>query len=255
MKLISIIIATYNASATLRQCLDSIIPQLDDECELIIIDGCSKDNTNNIIASYGDKIAYTVSEKDNGVYDAWNKGIIKAQGKWIMFVGADDMLLPNAIKTYLSNISSKPDIQEYDYICAQNEFVDHNGKLLKLMGEKPAWNVMRRTMAAAHVASLHNKKNLFDTIGTYNLRFNICADYELLLRKKEKLKSLFIDAHIARMKIGGMSFTSKAIVETYKIRRLHHSIPNVANECLFIRDWLAFKFFVFRKSLLGGKMS
>lgn len=98
---ISIIIATWNAAKTLRRCLDSIVSQLTDETELILIDGGSKDETNEIIDSYGDKIAVHVSEPDKGIYDAWNKGVMVAKGDWMMFMGADDVLLPDAIKNYM----------------------------------------------------------------------------------------------------------------------------------------------------------
>ena len=248
---ISIIIATYNAAKTLRTCLDSIVPQLTDETELILVDGKSKDETNDIIGSYGSKVAVHISEPDKGIYDAWNKGVKAATGEWVMFVGADDVLLPNALNEYLKVIHATEDICSYDYICAHNEYVDMRGKQLKLLGGKPQWSKMRRGMVAAHVASLHNRTNLFGTVGGYNLDFRICADYELLLRKKDKLRYLFIPAHIARMKVGGMSFSTKAIIETYKIRRLHHSLPFLLNELYLLRDWAAYKSFIFRKSVKG----
>lgn len=252
---ISIVIATWNAAETLRTCLNSIVPQLTDETELVIIDGGSKDATNDIIASYGDKLAYTISEKDEGIYDAWNKGVKAAKGKWVAFIGADDVLLPNAINTYLDCIHGKADIDTYDYICAHNEYVDMNGKLLKILGEEPKWSAMRKMMPAAHVASLHNKHNLFEMTGGYCLDFKICADYEMLIRKRENLKYLMLDARIARMKVGGMSFSTKAIKEVYRIRKKHHSVPGLVNVLLFLRDWIAYKLFIFRKALGGLSLS
>lgn len=247
MKKISLVIATYNAAKTLRICLDSIVPQLTGDTELILVDGGSKDGTNEIIDSYGEKVTVHISEPDKGIYDAWNKGVKVAKGDWVMFVGADDILLPNAVEAYLTTLSKTPDMDSYDYICAHNEYVDIKGKLLKILGEKPVWSKMRRSMVAAHVASLHNRYRLFETIGDYNLDFRICADYELLMRKKSGLKSIFINTHIARMKAGGISFSNKAIVEAYKIRRLHHSLPPVINELFFFRDLAGYNFFVLRK--------
>ena len=253
-KKISIIIATYNAAKTLGRCLDSIVPQLTDETELILVDGSSEDETNKIIDSYGKKVAVHICEPDKGIYDAWNKGVKAANGHWVMFIGADDILLPNAIETYLATLSKTPDIASYDYICAHNEYVDMKGKLLKILGESPTWSKMRRAMVAAHVASLHNRHSLFETIGDYNLDFKICADYELLLRKKNKLKALMLPMHIARMAVGGMSFSTKAIIEAYKIRKLHHSLPPMINELLFLRDWIAYKIFIFRKTFQGNTL-
>lgn len=245
-KTISIIIATYNAGKTLQQCLNSIASQKSKEIELLIIDGQSTDNTLDIISSNKSIIDFHISEPDKGIYDAWNKGIQKATGEWIMFVGADDILLPSALTQYINLINKTPEINTYDYICANNEFVGEDGKILRIMGEAPSWNKMKRYMAAAHVASLHNKRNLFEKIGLYNLNFKICADYELLIRKGNKLKYLFQPIHIARMKVGGMSFSTKAIIETYFIRKEHHSVSSLFNLLLFLRDWLGFKIFTLR---------
>ena len=241
MKIISIIIATYNADKTLKRCLDSIVPQLTNECELILVDGGSKDNTNEIIDSYGDKIAVHISEPDKGIYDAWNKGARLSSGKWVGFIGADDVLLPNAVNSYLQVIKSTRDIDSYDYICAHNEYADKDGNILQVIGAPAEWSKMRRGMVAAHVASLHNKYNLFETIGGYDLQFHICADYDLLLRKRDKLKSLFIDTTIARMQTGGMSFSVAALKEAFHIRPKNHSINMIENISLYLWYWMLFK--------------
>lgn len=244
---ISIIIATYNAEKTLQKCLGSIIPQLTEQTELIIVDGASKDSTNEIISFNKKNVAYTISEPDKGIYDAWNKGINVARGKWIAFIGADDILLPDAIDNYLRFIRNTNDIDSYDYICAHVEYVDKSGKLLKVLGMEPQWCNMRKFMAPAHVASLHNKKNLFEMIGDYDFQnYRICADYELLLRKKDKLKYIMLPTHIAQMEIGGMSFSTKAIKETFLIRRKHHTVSLFFNVLLFIKDWVAYKSFLLR---------
>lgn len=251
--LISIVIATWNAEKTIKNCLDSIVSQLSEEIELIVIDGGSTDSTPCIIKSYGRKISYFISERDKGVYDAWNKGIMVARGRWIAFVGADDVLIPGALNEYLKVIHSELNIDSYDYICAHNEFVDMNGKVLKVVGEAPKWSLMRRRMPAAHVASLHNKASLFNEIGMYDLTFKICADYELLLRKKNNLKYFFMESHIARMRVGGISFSVRAIKETFYIRKKHQSVNFFFNVLLFFRDIALFEFFILRNKILGGR--
>lgn len=245
---ISLIIATFNAAKTLKRCLESIVPQLTEQTELLLIDGGSKDSTNDIINSYGDKIAVHISEPDKGIYDAWNKGVRHAQGKWICFIGADDILLPDAIETFLNVIRSTANIDSYDYICAHNEYVDDKGNVIQVIGEPAEWNKMRKSMVAAHVASLHNKQNLFETIGGYDLQFHICADYDLLLRKRDKLKSLFVNHNIARMQTGGMSFSVAALKETYKIREKNHSVSLLENIILYSWYWLLFKTYNLRHS-------
>lgn len=243
---ISIIIATFNADKYLQNCLNSIIPQLNSNCELIIIDGASKDDTVNIIERNSEFIKFTISEPDKGIYDAWNKGIKASNNEWIMFIGADDELLPGAINKYLTLLKSN-DLSSYDYISAQNEYVHEDEKLIKLLGNGADWKLMKKGNSAAHVASLHSKKNLFEKVGYYNLDFKICADYEILLRKKDSLKSYFLKERIAKMKVGGMSFSVKAIKESYEIRKLHKTITPLFNNVLFFRDYFAYKLFKLRK--------
>jgi glycosyltransferase involved in cell wall biosynthesis len=245
---ISIIIATFHAGKHLQNCLNSIIPQLKDTIELIIIDGGSKDNTVEVIKKNQQYVTKWISEPDKGIYDAWNKGIKVANGEWIMFIGADDELLPDAISKYLDLLNSK-DFSSFDYISAQNDFINEDHQILKLVGKGAIWSLMRKGNSAAHVASLHHKKNLFDKVGFYNLDFKICADYEILLRKKHNLKSYFLQLKIAKMKVGGMSFSTKAINESYEIRKLHNTIPPVFNLILYFRDYFAFQLFKLRKSV------
>jgi len=91
--LISIIIVVYNAGTVLEKTLLSIFNQKHDNTELILIDGASRDNTLEIIKKYENKIAYWISEPDNGIYDAMNKGAKIALGKYLYFLGAGDILL------------------------------------------------------------------------------------------------------------------------------------------------------------------
>lgn len=254
IKQISIIIATYNASTTIKKCLESIASQKTDECELLIIDGNSSDDTIDIVKSYGVLVDYFISEPDLGVYDAWNKGIKVSKGKWIMFIGADDILLPIAIDSFLDILKHNIEAKEVDYICAKNEYVDKNGKLLRILGSEPLWNKMRKMNVVAHVASLHNKNSLFNEIGSYDINFKICADYELLLRKGNKLKYLFIPNHIARMAVGGVSFSTKAIIESYYVRAKHHSLNPLSNMLLFLITWFAYILFVVRKKCIGAEL-
>ena len=244
--LFSIISATYNAATTLNDLVQSILPQKTENVELIIVDGGSTDDTVNIIKSYGSIVDYYITEKDNGIYDAWNKGIKVAKGQWIMFVGADDVLLPNTIENYNQLILNCKD-KDVDYISGKVCYVNDNGKIMKLLGSECSWNKMRKGMCAAHVASLHNS-NLFDEVGLYDLKFKICGDYELLLRKKEKLKSLFLNKTVAQMKSGGMSFSFAAIIETYQIRKTRQSLSRIQNVFIFIRDIVGYYLFRLKHS-------
>ena len=146
-KLISIIIATYNAGSTLESCLKSIIAQKNDLIELLIIDGKSSDNTLKIVNAYRNQIDIFISEKDKGIYDAWNKGIVLANGQWIMFIGADDILYSDVLEGYIDFIRLNGDrVNRMDLITAKSEYVDLKGELIKIIGEPYVWNRYRRNM-------------------------------------------------------------------------------------------------------------
>ncbi len=245
--LITIIIATYNAGKTLERCLQSIILQKTKDVELIIIDGTSYDDTLEIINKYSQYVDKFISEKDDGIYDAWNKGIAIAKGEWIMFIGADDELLPDALLMYERCLNETKDVKTYDYICAHNDYITSDGRFIKKIGNAPVWQSMRYNMSAAHVGSLHNKKNLFETVGLYNIDYKICGDYELLLRKRDKLKYIFLSDTIAKMMEGGMSMSLKALIETYKIRRTHKTINGLLNCIIFFKSILFYKIYKYHK--------
>jgi len=90
---LSVVIVVYNAASCIEQSLLSVINQKYKNIELIVIDGGSTDGTVDIINRWKDKISYWVSEPDNGVYDAMNKAVDAATGKWIYFLGAGDILV------------------------------------------------------------------------------------------------------------------------------------------------------------------
>lgn len=239
-KIISIIIATFNASDIILGCLDSIENEINSDCELIIIDGNSTDNTLDLLNKKKELIDVLISEPDKGIYDAWNKGIKKSKGRWIMFLGADDLLLGNSLLTYLEFLRER-NSSNYDYVCAKNEYINLDGKFIKDIGKEPKWKAMKYYMPAAHVASLHNKK-LFNEIGLFNLEYKICADYELLSRKKNKLNYKFIDHKIAQMQTGGMSFSFRALIEQFHIRKRHlNIIINVITLIFQITLFIKFK--------------
>lgn len=95
--LVSIVTVSYNAASVIEQTILSVINQDYLNIEYIIIDGGSKDDTIDIIKKYEDKIAFWVSEKDKGVYDAMNKGILKAHGKYINFMNAGDTFFNQSV--------------------------------------------------------------------------------------------------------------------------------------------------------------
>jgi glycosyltransferase involved in cell wall biosynthesis len=91
---ISVLTVVRNGAATLNRAIESVVGQLNDDIEYVIVDGASTDSTLEIIKAYEDRIAFWVSEPDHGIYDAMNKALAFARGDWIIFLGADDQLNP-----------------------------------------------------------------------------------------------------------------------------------------------------------------
>ena len=208
MPSISIIVATYNSEKTLERCIQSIIGQTDNRFELIIIDGKSIDKTIDIVKKHQNDISNWISEKDSGVYDAWNKGIALSRYEWVMFVGSDDVLHKDAVENYLKLIEDSNETLEY--ISAKVELLSPSGRLIKIWGKPWDWNVFRRFMFVAHVASIHSQK-YFEKFGVFNSQYKIAGDYELLLRGGPTLKYKFMDKIVASMSTGGISSANSTV--------------------------------------------
>ena len=200
----SIIIATYNAGKYLTEAIESALHSTHDSTELILIDGGSKDDTLEIINKYNESISYWISEPDNGIYDAWNKGITKATGDWIMFIGADDRLLPKAINSYTSFIERHPERDSLLYVSSRMQMVDQNGKLIRVKGWSWEWPKFLKETTVAHPGSLHSKK-LFEKYGMFDTNYRSAGDFELLIRPKDQLKAAFMDEVTVVMQEGGIS--------------------------------------------------
>jgi glycosyltransferase involved in cell wall biosynthesis len=211
---ISIIIATYNAEKYLQNCLNSIIPQLNETIELIVIDGGSKDDSVEVIKKNQQHIASWISEPDKGIYDAWNKGLQNATGDWIMFVGADDQLMPNALNVYKQFINDNV-AADIDLISSTVQMIDENGTIIRIKGWPFFWPMFLKEMTIAHPGALHSKR-LFEKHGNFNIDYKIVGDYELLLRAGNSLKSLYLDTVTVVMSEGGASDSVKSIKEHYK---------------------------------------
>jgi glycosyltransferase involved in cell wall biosynthesis len=196
--LISVVTVVLNGAKTLRDTIESIVPQLCEEVEYIIIDGGSTDGSIDIIQEYDRHLAYWVSERDSGIYDAWNKAIEASQGEFISFIGADDILEPCAFTAYIEKIKSFPDIE---YWSSHVVFGQRQGRVI---GRPWCWHEFRKYMTVAHVGSLH-RRDLYTRYGKYDTSFRIVGDYEFLLRVGNNLQAGFVDVVTVTMGDGGIS--------------------------------------------------
>lgn len=222
---ISIVIPTFNSGKTLRKCLDSIYSQTYKDFEVIIIDSLSDDNTIEIIKEYRD-ISPSIkhlSEKDSGIYDAMNKGIKIATGKWFYFLGSDDYLFGNntleAVAKYLKKTTC--------LILYGNVKMLNNGYIYD--GEFNLEKLLHKNIC--HQAIFYNGI-LFKNI-CYNLEYKYLADYDLNLKLFSIFKFNYINICIAFYNNLGISSLQKdikfqkakeSLIITYFKNKLHTSI-------------------------------
>jgi glycosyltransferase involved in cell wall biosynthesis len=173
--LISIVIATYNAGSQLQECLASIDQQAYDNIEILIIDGGSTDNTIEIVKKFSGRKSITwLTEKDQGIYDALNKGIKLAKGDWLYFMGADDRLLPG-----FSELASKLKDPNTIYYGNTHEKYDPENKpsFTILTGEFSKYRLAKYCIN--HQAIIY-PASAFEKYG-YNVKYKVFADYALNL--------------------------------------------------------------------------
>lgn len=250
----SIIVATFNSGKTLKKTLESLLVQTYKDFEVIIVDGLSKDNTVAIIKEYEKKFLesnipfFWSSEKDSGIYDAWNKALKKVNTSWIAFLGSDDTYYPNAIEIYNDEIKKQPKI---NYISSQVEYIDTNQKVLKIIGKSYNYNQMNRYMNIAHVGSFHHK-DLFIKHGNFNTDYKIVADYDFFMKCGRDIQSGYFESITAKMLNSGISNQNVTTVfkEVLKIQLKHKKTPKLQSYFEYYYAYLRIY-----KSRLVGKSS
>lgn len=211
---LSIITVCYNSEKTIERTIKSIVKQKRNSVEYIIIDGKSNDNTVKIIEKYMENIDFFVSEKDDGISDAFNKGILRAKGDYIWLVNSDDTVCDGAVDDVLNILDSEKDIYCLSMRIIRGEYRSIiNSDHLRL----------DEGMYVAHPATLVSKR-LYSTIGAFNKNFKLAMDYDFLIRAK-KWGATFCSQSkiIVDMYDGGVSniYPFKAVFECYKSRRLN----------------------------------
>ena len=213
LPLVSVVTAVFNGKHYITGCIESVLQQDYPNVEHIIIDGGSTDGTLDVLRDYTDRVAYWHSERDRGVYDAWNKALQIARGEWICFLGADDEFLPGAISAYMQLAARRPDAE---YLSSRERWVHSNGSE-RIKGAAWSWRRFRRWNCASHVGSMH-RRTLFDRLGTYDLSFGSVADYELLLRARDTLRSAYMSTITVMVRAGGMTDSRRALTEATRAK-------------------------------------
>lgn len=203
---VSIITVTYNSAKTLTRSLESVASQTFDSIEHIIIDGGSTDGTMEIVQQYRSRLAQVVSEPDQGIYDAINKGIRLATGDIIGILNSDDVL---ADATTIETIVRKMEETGADVAYGDLLYCTDTAKMETVVRYWRS-NIFRPTTLRwgwmpPH-PTLYVKREIYGEIGDYDISFRISADYDFILRLFSKpYRSVYIPNVLVKMSTGGVS--------------------------------------------------
>jgi glycosyltransferase involved in cell wall biosynthesis len=214
---VTVITACLNAAGTIERSINSVLWQEHSDIEHIIVDGLSTDDTWSIVQRYGDAIAIAMSQKDDGVYDAINKGIMMSSGEIIHVLGSDDYFVsPYALSRISSLFAERDDLEILltDYIYdmgASHRFRRNPAKIDK--GTFLVANVV------CHQA-MFCRRSVFDKVGLFDTSFRISSDLDWNIRAfgYERVKYIHVPLVLCAFSRGGLSSKGPSNPEPYAIR-------------------------------------
>ena len=202
---ISIITVCFNSEKTIERTINSVLSQNYANIEYIVVDGDSKDSTVQIVEKYQNSIQKFVSEKDEGIYDAINKGISLSTGDIVGILNSDDIFSnQNVISDVAKVFIEKPQLNS---IIGNIAFINDKEKIVRVYNSKK-WrlNSFEYGFMPPH-PSFYCKRELFQKFGGYKKDYIIAADYELLIRflKIHQISFYQLNTIMVYMNLGGVS--------------------------------------------------
>ena len=208
--LFTIVTATYNASKNISDLAESLVSQTYQNIQWIVQDGVSSDETVKIVESYKDRLNISfASEKDTGIYDAWNKAIKRIEGEWVIFFGADDIFkdkksLEKLSEFILQNEQENRITDKTLYIPAS---IFLNG--MQYAPHQDYLEMMKQEMPFPHQGLVH-RSDIFKRY-KFSTQYKIAGDYEFLVRtflSEKELEVLFYPRTLCKMGSEGISNNS-----------------------------------------------
>ena len=222
---LTIITVTFNAEQWIERTLCSVLCQTDTDYEYLIIDGASTDNTLAVVRRYQPlfegRMTF-VSEPDNGLYYAMNKGISLAQGQFLWFLNAGDEIY------HEQTIADLHTLPKADILYGQAVVTDATGRIVGRYHKQPPEHLALRDMLGGLVVC-HQAFLLRRTLATpFDTRYRIAADYDWVIRTlKNTERTTYLPEPICRFLQNGLSQSHpfNAWKERFRIMRLHFSLP------------------------------
>jgi glycosyltransferase involved in cell wall biosynthesis len=225
---LSVITIVYNNVRDIERTILSVINQTWPNIEYIMVDGLSTDGTLDIINKYKNHIAKLISEKDEGIYDAMNKGLAIATGDYVIFMNSGDEFY--STDTVANVFSSSPNADIY---YGETEMINDEGQSLGRRRHKApenfTWRSFKYGMSISHQA-IYIRRSLTEP---YDRRYQLSADIDWIIRAAKKAKTIVnVHRYVAKYMVGGMSKTRhrQSLMERFDImKRYYGLIPTVFN--------------------------
>lgn len=216
LPLISVVTVTFNSERWLRQTIESVRDQKYPNLQYVLIDGGSTDRTLEIVDEYRELFDVILSERDQGISDAMNKGILRCRGELIGLIHSDDWYEPGCFQKVVET-----------YLASKAQVI--HGNVRYWVDEKPAYvhtarqECLKEEMTINH-PSCFVERGVYEEFGVFGLHWKYAMDYELFLRYVIKgVRFEYIPQTLANMRHEGISERRwiQAFYEVCKIRRLH----------------------------------
>lgn len=207
---VSVITIVYNNVDTVASCIESVLNQSYTDIEYIVIDGASTDGTTDIIQSFSHRISVFKSEKDNGLYDALNKGLSCATGDIVGLLHADDLYYTTDV---VADVVSRFNETSADLVYGNGVYVSPDD-LTKVKRVYRSNNFKKWFLPFGWIplhTTIYVKRTLLEQYGLYETQYTIAGDYEISLRwfTNDAIKKVFLNNYLVRMRLGGKSTTAR----------------------------------------------
>ena len=235
--LVSIITVVLNGERHIEDTIKSVLSQTYNNIEYIVVDGKSSDGTIDIVNKYSSSISHIISEKDDGLYYAMNKGIKIASGEIIGIINSDDYYGHETVSIIVKKY------RQYGKKCI------YHGSIAILNKQRiPKKNIkknikslsfMRSGCTIAH-PSVFVPKYIYDNYGNFNTKYRIASDYDFLLRllKKYSIRHIYINRCLAYFNTGGISSNITEVINESHSARLNNNLNFVESYFYFSRSYI-----------------
>jgi glycosyltransferase involved in cell wall biosynthesis len=226
--ILSVITIVYNNVSDIERTMLSVLNQTYEGVEYIVVDGLSNDGTLEIIKRYENRIAKLITERDEGIYDAMNKGLAAATGDYVIFMNSGDEFYDAG--TVASVFAAGDDADIY---YGETEMIDENGQSLGQRRHKApeqfTWRSFKFGMNVSHQA-IYIKRSLLEP---YDRRYQLSADIDWIIRAAKKAQKIVnVKRYVAKYLVGGMSKKKhrQSLEERFDIMKRHYGlVPTILN--------------------------